>query len=96
MGDEGLRYCVQMRHYDGKMYLFVYDQELIEEKGSIFYRKKVDRKCCGEELALLLAKSVSVNLFGTRSIRKAIEEGYIHPEGVGEIKGIPTAIFIKT
>jgi len=85
-----------MRYYEGGMYLFVYDQELIEEEGSIFYKKKVDKKCCGEELATLLAKSVSVNLFGARSVRKAVEEGYIHPEGVGEIEGVPTAIFIKT
>ncbi|MFQ5711286.1 MAG: DUF424 family protein [Candidatus Geothermarchaeales archaeon] len=93
--DEDIKFFVQLRRIREKVFLFVYDEELIEEEASIFHNKKIDIVCQGEQLIALFDESDSINLYGRRAIDKAIEAGYIHPEGVREIKGVPCAICIK-
>ncbi len=89
-------FYIQVRHHQSGLFLFVYDEELIEREGTTFYRKKVDKRCDEGELALLFHRCVSVNLFGRKAIEKAIDEGYVHPSGVSRLRGVPCAIFIKT
>ncbi|MFQ5871099.1 MAG: DUF424 family protein [Candidatus Geothermarchaeales archaeon] len=88
-------YLVQIRLERRTRYAFVYDRELIEEKDAVFSGKKVDHQCSAEELSTLIGGCSSVNLYGRKAVRRGIEEGYVHPDSVGEVNGIPTAMYIR-
>jgi len=89
-------FYVEIRRHKSGMFLFVYDEELIGREGTTFFQRKVDRRCDEGELVLLFHQCVSVNIFGEKAIKKAIDEGYIHPAGIRKLRGIPCAIFIRT
>ncbi|NIN52807.1 MAG: DUF424 family protein [Nitrososphaeria archaeon] len=92
---EDLKFYIQIRRHADRTFLFVFDQDLIESKKSTFYKRKVDLMCLEKQLSVFFDRSDSINLYGRRAIDKAIEAGYVHPEGVSEIKGVPCAIYIK-
>ena len=48
-----------------------------------------------DEAIDLIEESTIVNLVGTNIVRRAIERGYVHPDAVIEICGIPHAQIIK-
>lgn len=48
-----------------------------------------------EEAIDLMRQSTMVNMVGQNIVKKAIENGLIHPEAVLEISGIPHAQIIK-
>jgi hypothetical protein len=57
-----------------------------------FYRgAKVDV----EEAVEMISNSTIVNMVGRNVVRKAIERGYVHPEAVLKIEGIPHAQIVK-
>jgi hypothetical protein len=57
-----------------------------------FYRgAKVDV----EEAVEMISNSTIVNMVGRNVVRKAIERGYVHPEAVLKIEGIPHAQVVK-
>ncbi|MCL2359994.1 DUF424 family protein [Candidatus Bathycorpusculum sp.] len=57
-----------------------------------FYKGK---KTTVEEAVDLIANSTIVNLVGKTCVEKAISEGYVHPEAVIKIEGIPHAQIMK-
>ena len=48
-----------------------------------------------EEAVSMIDNSTIVNMVGKNCVEKAIEKGYVHPEAVLNIEGIPHAQIIK-
>ena len=48
-----------------------------------------------EEAVSMIENSNIVNMVGRNVVRKAIEKGYVHPEAVLNIEGIPHAQVVK-
>jgi hypothetical protein len=48
-----------------------------------------------EEAVSLIESSTIVNMIGKNVVKKAIEKGYVHPEAVLKIEGIPHAQIVK-
>jgi len=48
-----------------------------------------------EEAVGMIENSTIVNMVGTNCVEKAIEKGYVHPEAVLRIEGVPHAQIIK-
>lgn len=48
-----------------------------------------------EEAVSLIESSTIVNMIGKNVVKKAIEKGYVHPEAVLKIDGIPHAQIVK-
>lgn len=57
-----------------------------------FYR---GAKVAVEEAIAMIANSTIVNMVGKNVVQKAIDEGYVHPEAVLNIEGIPHAQIVK-
>lgn len=48
-----------------------------------------------EEAMELIKQSTVVNMIGRKIVKKAIEHGFVHPEAVLMIEGIPHAQIVK-
>jgi hypothetical protein len=48
-----------------------------------------------EEAVDMIANSTIVNMIGRNIVQKAIEKGYVHPEAVLNIEGVPHAQILK-
>lgn len=48
-----------------------------------------------DEAVSLIESSTVVNMVGKNVVKRAIEKGYVHPEAVLEIEGIPHAQIVK-
>ncbi len=48
-----------------------------------------------EEAVSMIESSTVVNMVGKNVVKKAIERGYVHPEAVLQIEGIPHAQIVK-
>jgi len=48
-----------------------------------------------EEAMAMIANSTIVNLVGKNCVGEAIERGYVHPEAVLHIEGVPHAQIVK-
>ena len=48
-----------------------------------------------EEAVSMIERSNIVNMVGRNVVKKAIQEGYVHPEAVLNIEGIPHAQVVK-
>ncbi len=68
---------------DGKIVFHVKDE---------FYN---GRKATLEEAVGLMGNSTIVNLVGRNCVEGAIERGYVHPEAVLKIAGVPHAQIVK-
>jgi hypothetical protein len=68
-------------------------------EGKIVFKIKEEfyngRKATVEEAVGLINNSTIVNLVGKNCVEKAITQGYVHPEAVIKIEGIPHAQVIK-
>ena len=48
-----------------------------------------------EEAVSMIEASTIVNMVGRNIVKKAIERGYVHPEAVLNIEGVPHAQIVK-
>jgi hypothetical protein len=48
-----------------------------------------------DEAVCMIENSTIVNLIGKNVVKKAIEKGYVHPEAVLNIEGVPHAQIVK-
>jgi hypothetical protein len=48
-----------------------------------------------EEAVNMITNSTIVNMVGKHCVEKAIEKGYVHPEAVLNIEGVPHAQIVK-
>ena len=77
------------------VFITVYDKEVIE--GNTFLRgRRYNKISSGEELIEELREAVSIIFYGEKAVELGIFLKYIHPDAVGEQKGVRTAIYIRT
>jgi hypothetical protein len=48
-----------------------------------------------EEAVAMIENSTIVNMVGKHVVQKAIEKGYVHPEAILNIEGVPHAQIVK-
>ena len=48
-----------------------------------------------DEAVSMIQNSTIVNMVGKNCVGKAIEKGYVHPDGVLDIEGVPHAQIVK-
>ena len=93
---------VKIRRWGRQVLLAVCDAEIlgktlrdsnitfeVSEKFYKGYKTSVD------DAIDLIEESTIVNLVGTNIVKRAIERGYVHPDAVIEICGIPHAQIVK-
>lgn len=68
-------------------------------EGKIVFKVKEEfykgRKVHVDEAVLMIENSTIINMVGKNVVGKAIERGYVHPEAVLSIEGIPHAQIVK-
>lgn len=68
-------------------------------EGKIVFKVKNEfyngRKATVDEAVGLINNSTIVNLVGKHCVEKAIAKGYVHPEAVIKIEGVPHAQIVK-
>lgn len=93
---------VKMKKMGKNVVLAICDVELLGKtlhEGKITFKVKEDfyngGKADVEEAVGMIANSTIVNLVGKCCVEKAIQKGYVHPEAVLNIEGVPHAQIIK-
>jgi hypothetical protein len=68
-------------------------------EGKIVFQVKEEfykgKKVSIEEAMAMIENSTIVNMVGTHVVKKAVEKGYVHPEAILNIEGIPHAQIVK-
>jgi hypothetical protein len=68
-------------------------------EGKLVFRVKEEfyrgAKVSVEEAVMMIENSTIVNMVGKNVVKRAIEKGYVHPEAVLNIDGIPHAQIVK-
>lgn len=82
--------------------LAVCDAEILGRtlcEGKIVFHVKEDfykgAKVNVEEAVSMIQNSTIVNMIGKNVVKKAIQRGYVHPEAVLSIEGVPHAQIVK-
>lgn len=93
---------VNLKQVGRNVLLAICDCELLGRtlrEGKIVFQIKAEfyngRKASVEEAIGMIDNSTIVNLVGKCCVEKAIAEGYVHPEAVLKIEGIPHAQIVK-
>lgn len=93
---------VNLKQVGRNVLLAICDCELLGRtlrEGKIVFHVKAEfyngRKASVEEAIGMIDNSTIVNLVGKCCVGKAIAEGYVHPEAVLKIDGIPHAQIVK-
>ncbi|MGD0996623.1 MAG: DUF424 family protein [Candidatus Bathyarchaeia archaeon] len=93
---------VNLKQAGRNVLLAVCDCELLGRtlrEGKIVFHIKDEfyngRKASVEEAMGMIDNSTIVNLVGKCCVEKAIAEGYVHPDAVIKIEGIPHAQIVK-
>ncbi|MFA5572524.1 MAG: DUF424 family protein [Crenarchaeota archaeon] len=68
------------------------EENIVFQVKNEFYN---GRKATVEEAVGLIGNSTIVNLVGRACVEKAIAQGFVHPEAVLKIEGIPHAQIVK-
>src|ERR1700690_1518426 len=93
---------VNLKQVGANVLLAVCDCELLGKtlrEGKIVFRIKDEfyngRKASVDEAMGMIDNSTIVNLVGKTCVEKAIAEGYVHPDAVIKIEGVPHAQIMK-
>ncbi len=93
---------VNLKQVGRNVLLAVCDCELLGRtlrEGKIVFHIKDEfyngRKATVEEAMGMIDNSTIVNLVGKCCVEKAIADGYVHPEAVLKIEGVPHAQILK-
>jgi len=68
------------------------DGKIVFEVKENFYKGS---KVSVEEAIQLVKQCTIVNMVGRRIVKRAVEEGLVHPEAILEISGVPHAQIVK-
>jgi hypothetical protein len=97
-----LEVYVNLKKAGRNVLLAVCDCELLGKtlrEGTIVFHIKDEfyngRKATVDEAMGMINNSTIVNLVGKCCVEKAIEEGYVHPDAVLNIQGVPHAQIMK-
>ncbi len=93
---------VNLKQIGRNVLLAICDCELLGKtlrEGKIVFKVKDEfyngRKASVEEAVGLINNSTIVNLVGKNCVEKAIAKGYVHPEAIIKIDGVPHAQIVK-
>jgi hypothetical protein len=93
---------VNLKQIGKNVLLAICDVELLGKtlrEGKIVFHVKDEfyngRKASVDEAVGMICNSTIVNLVGKNCVEKAIAKGYVHPEAVLNIEGVPHAQIIK-
>jgi hypothetical protein len=93
---------INLKQVGRNVLLAVCDCELLGKtlrEGKIVFHIKDEfyngRKATVEEAMGMINNSTIVNLVGKECVEKAISEGFVHPEAVIKIQGVPHAQIMK-
>ena len=82
--------------------LSICDSEILGKtlcEGKIIFQVKEDfyrgNRVDVEEAVSMIDNSTIVNMIGKNVVKRAIEKGYVHPEAVLHIEGVPHAQILK-
>ena len=102
MSVQRLTAYMKLRKIGNTVLLAICDTDILGKtlcEGKIVFHVKEDfykgSKVTIEEAVGMIQNSTIVNMVGRRIVKKAIEEGYVHPEAVLKIEGIPHAQIVK-
>jgi hypothetical protein len=97
-----LEVYVNLKKDGGNVLLAICDCEVLGRtlrEGKIVFHVKDEfyngGKVSVEEAVGMIENSTIVNMVGRNCVERAIEKGYVHPEAVLRIEGIPHAQIIK-
>ena len=93
---------LNLRKIGNNVLLAICDAEILGKtlrEGKIVFNVKEEfykgAKVSVEEALDMMANSTIVNMVGKNIVRKAIERGYVHPEAILNIEGVPHAQIVK-
>jgi hypothetical protein len=93
---------INLKKIGNNILLAMCDAEILGKtlrEGKITFHVKEDfykgAKVDLEEAVAMIENSTIVNMIGKNVVQKAIEKGYVHPEAVLTIEGIPHAQIVK-
>ena len=93
---------MNLRKVGGNVLLAMCDVELLGKtlrEGKIVFCVKEDfykgERVEVDEAVSMIENSTIVNMVGKNVVKKAIERGYVHPEAVLNIEGVPHAQIVK-
>ncbi len=93
---------VNLKKVGRNVLLAVCDSDLLGKtlrQGTIVFHVKDEfyngGKVGVEEAVNMIANSTIVNMVGKHCVGRAIEKGYVHPEAVLNIEGVPHAQIVK-
>ena len=93
---------MNLRKIGGNVLLSICDAEILGKtlkEGKIVFHVEEEFykgvKVTVEEAVDMIEESTIVNMVGKNVVKKAIEKGYVHPEAVLNIEGIPHAQIVK-
>ena len=93
---------VNLKQVGKNVLLAICDAEILGKtlrEGKIVFKIKEEFYNGGrvsiEEAVDMIANSTIVNMVGKNCVEKAIQKGYVHPEAVLKIEGIPHAQIVK-
>jgi hypothetical protein len=97
-----LEVYLNLKKIGNNVLLAVCDTEILGKtlrEGKIVFNVKEEfykgARVAIEEAVDMIANSTIVNLVGKNIVQKAIEKGYVHPEAVLNIEGVPHAQIVK-
>ncbi|MGC8895700.1 MAG: DUF424 domain-containing protein [Candidatus Bathyarchaeia archaeon] len=93
---------MNLRKVGNNVLLAICDAEILGKtlrEGKITFHVKEEFykgvKVNVEEAVAMIENSTIVNMVGKTVVKKAVEKGYVHPEAILNIEGVPHAQIIK-
>jgi len=93
---------MNLRKIGNNVLLAICDAEILGKtlrEGKIVFRVKEEfykgARVNIEEAVDMIGNSTIVNMIGKNVVKKAVEKGYVHPEAILNIEGIPHAQILK-
>jgi len=93
---------MNLRRIGKNVLLAICDADLLGKtlrEGKIVFCVKEDfyrgKRVNVEDAVVLIENSTIVNMVGQKVVEKAVEKGYVHPEAVLNIEGVPHAQIVK-
>lgn len=93
---------MNLKKIGNNVLLAICDSEILGKtlrEGKIVFCVKEEfykgAKVTMEEAVEMIKNSTIVNMVGKNIVKKAVEKGYVHPEAILNIEGVPHAQIIK-
>jgi len=93
---------MNLRKVGNNVLLAICDAEILGKtlrEGKIVFNVKEEfykgAKVTVEEALAMIENSTIVNMIGKNIVQKAVEKGYVHPEAILNIEGVPHAQIVK-